>query len=113
MAFNSFEDVDTWVKAHSVEELRNALASPSRLHPLNRDWATRWLQHQVQQGTIAREDEQHDFLRRQTVAAEEAAAAARRSARWAVLGGLISLAMLIATAWPYFKLLALVERLAK
>lgn len=113
MAFNSLEDVDEWVKAHSVDELRDAVASSSRLHPRNREWARRWLEREIAKGALAREDEQHDFMRRQTVAAEESATAAKVSARWAVLGGVIAAAMLVATAWPYFKLVDLLVRLGK
>lgn len=111
--FRTFDDVSEWVNRHSVEELRDAVASPITLHPRNRSVAAAWLLAQEQEGVIEREDEQHEFMRRQTVAAESSARSARTSARWAVIGGVVAAAMLIATAWPYFKLLEVVDRLSR
>ena len=90
--FQSFDDVAKWVSEHNLEDLRDLIASPAKTHPKNRE---------------------HDFMRRQTLAAEESARSAGVSARWAVIGGVVAVAMLVATAWPYFKLLDLIVRLAK
>lgn len=102
-----------WVTEHNLEELRDLIASPIKTHPKNREIAASWLRDQIARGKVEREDEAHDFMRRQTLAAEESARSAGVSARWAIIGGLIAVAMIVATAWPYFKLLDLLMRLAK
>lgn len=111
--FQSFDDVAKWVSEHNLEDLRDLIASPAKTHPKNREVAAAWLRDQIAKGKVEREDEAHDFMRRQTLAAEESARSAGVSARWAVIGGVVAVAMLVATAWPYFKLLDLIVRLAK
>lgn len=111
--FRTLDDVAAWVEEHDVEALRRLIASPTATHPANREMGFIWLREQERLGAIAKEDEVHDFMRRQTVAAEESAQAAKSAARWAGIGAVIALASLVATAWPYMKLLDVVERLAK
>ncbi|NKI96639.1 hypothetical protein [Rhizobacter sp. SG703] len=111
--FQTFADVDKWVAEHSVDELRDLIASPMRTHPENRRIGHEWLQGQQEAGNLAREDESHEFMRRQTIAAEISARAAEVSARWAMLGGFTAVAALVATAWPYMKLLETIDRLAR
>jgi hypothetical protein len=95
--FNSFADVSEWVDVHSVEELRDAVATPGRFNHKNREYASAWLNKQTEDGKIAREEEAHGFMRRQTAAAE-------RAARIAWLSMWISLAALFIAAWPAFDL---------
>ena len=92
--FNSFADVQEWVDAHSVDELRDALMPGSRFSMNNRDYASAWLRQQTDDGKIAREDEAHTFVRRQTVAAE-------KTTRVAWLAVLFSLGALVVSAWPH------------
>jgi hypothetical protein len=113
MAIRSDADVEALVEEGGIEALRDLVASPTALHPKDRAYVANWLREQVEKGKIEREDEAHDFMRRQTIAAEESAAAAQTSAKWAMWGAVIAAAMLFATAWPYFKLVDALSRLAK
>jgi hypothetical protein len=111
----SFKHIEDWLKieGNTVDKLRNETMHSGRRKLADHDTVVAWLREQERLGVLAKESEEHEFMRRQTVAAEDAAKAAKLSARWAVLGGLIALAMLVATAWPYFKLMDALSRLAK
>lgn len=55
------------------------------------------------QDKIEREDQKHDFMRRQTVAAEALATADRVVAWGALISAIISVATLFVTAWPHIQ----------
>jgi hypothetical protein len=102
---------DGWTRDQAVEHLRSLVIVPGQL----RHWrqVTAWLEAEERTGRIARDTAEHEFMRRQTVAAEQSAAAARESALWAKLSMVIALGALVATAWPYFKLIEALQRFLK
>lgn len=71
------------------------------------------LHETILQGKEQLEDEKYDLMRRQTVAAEASATAAQTSARLALISAIISVAMLLVTAWPYMRLVGLLSELTK
>ena len=101
--FKSFANVQEWVAAHSIDELHAALLPGSRFSMSNREYGSAWLRQQTEDGKVAREDEAHEFMRRQTAAAE-------RTSRVAWLSMWISLAALFVAAWPAFDPLKLDSR---
>ncbi len=95
--------IEEWVGKHGVEGLRNAVASRTALHPDNRAAAEQWLKQQEDAKVIAREDEAHEFQRRQTVAAEEASSVAGRSLSTSRIALAVAAVALIAQVWPFIK----------
>ena len=75
--------------------------------------ARSWPQEQSSPCRLQREDDSHALMRRQTVAAEASATAARALARWAQISAIISVAALLATAWPHIRLADWLLKLAK
>jgi len=101
--FHSYEDVQRWVDKHGLEALRDAVQSSIRFHPDNRAMAIDWLRDAERLQRIAKEDEQHEFARRQTVAAEDQASTARQALCTSRVALVAAVAALLVSAWPFIK----------
>ncbi|KQW36512.1 hypothetical protein [Rhizobacter sp. Root404] len=109
--------IEAWIgnfqgtREEAIEHLRKVTVIPGQLRHTAQVRA--WLAEQERQGQIAKDTIEHDFMRRQTVAAEVSAEAAGRSARWAIYSAVIACVALLVSIWPYFRLVGALERFLK
>jgi hypothetical protein len=111
------EQIEVWISSfegtrdEAIDRLRNITIVPGLLR--DRPQVLLWLAEQERLGRIEKETAEHEFVRRQTVAAERSADAAATSARWAIYSAVIACVALLATIWPYFKLVDALEHVIK
>jgi hypothetical protein len=109
--------IEDWIarfdgtREDAIEHLRKVTIVPGQLR--HREQVRSWLAEQERLGKIARDTVEHDLMRRQTVAAEASATAATTAARWSIFSAVIAAAALLATAWPYMRLIDALERLTR